>query len=97
MTLFARVPEEQGEHSAENIVIHSEGQQQLWTAVGRLSHKQREVVTLHYYGGLSLPEAASILGIPLGTCKSRLHAALQKMRLSNELELELFELKEVTK
>lgn len=97
MKLFARVPEEQREHSAENTVMHIEGQQQLWTAVGRLSPKHCEVVTLHYYGRLSLPETASILGIPLGTCKSRLHAALEKMRLSNELEPELFELKGVTK
>lgn len=80
--------------SAETILLQSESEQQLWAAVGRLSHKQREVITLHYYAGLPLPETASALRIPLGTCKSRLHSALQKLRLFCESEPELSLLKE---
>lgn len=93
MKLFSIVPEVERDHSAESIVLHNESQRELWSVVERLSRKQREVITLHYYGGLALPETAYILGIPLGTCKSRLHAALEKIRLSSELEPELFELK----
>ncbi|GGF63157.1 RNA polymerase subunit sigma [Paenibacillus albidus] len=94
--LFSRVPETDTarEQSAESIVMHDEAKQQLWSVVGRLSQKQREVVTLHYYAGLPLPETAAVLGIPLGTCKSRLHMALTKLRLYNEQEPELFRVRE---
>jgi RNA polymerase sigma-70 factor (ECF subfamily) len=38
------------------------------------------VVTLHYLHAMSLPDVASILGIPLGTAKSRLGYALRRLR-----------------
>ena len=43
---------------------------------------QRAVVVLHYYLDLTLPETAAALGIPEGTAKSRLHRALDAMRIS---------------
>ncbi|GAB6990003.1 RNA polymerase sigma factor [Paenibacillus pini] len=94
MRLLSVVPDSKRELSAESIVMQNAMHLQLWSLVIRLSQKQREVVTLHYYAELALPERASILGIPLGTCKSRLHAALEKLRLFNELESELWELRE---
>lgn len=42
----------------------------------------RDVVRLRTRDGLSLEEIAEALEIPLGTVKSRLHAALQKLRAS---------------
>jgi RNA polymerase sigma-70 factor (ECF subfamily) len=51
-------------------------------ALRRLDPKWRAVVVLHFFLGMSLPEAASILGIPLGTAKSRLHRSLGLMRLA---------------
>lgn len=39
----------------------------------------REVVNLVYYQGLKYREAADVLGIPVGTVKSRLHAAILKL------------------
>jgi RNA polymerase sigma-70 factor (ECF subfamily) len=39
----------------------------------------RQVVVLAYYQGLKYREIADILGIPVGTVKSRLHAALVKL------------------
>ena len=45
----------------------------------RLPEFLREVVILAYYQGLKYREIADILGIPVGTVKSRLHAALNKL------------------
>jgi RNA polymerase sigma-70 factor, ECF subfamily len=49
-------------------------------ALKRLPPDQRAVVILHYYLGLSLPDVAATLGIPLGTAKSRHHRSLATMR-----------------
>ncbi len=53
-------------------------------AVGRalsaLSIELRMVVVLRYWGDLSLAEIAERLGIPVGTVKSRHHAAMQTLR-----------------
>lgn len=49
-------------------------------ALGALTATQREVIELGYFRGLSCSEIASHCGIPLGTVKSRLAAALNKLR-----------------
>ncbi len=46
----------------------------------RLPDFLRQVVILAYYQGLKYREIADILGIPVGTVKSRLHAALVKLQ-----------------
>jgi RNA polymerase sigma-70 factor (ECF subfamily) len=48
-------------------------------AVRRLTDLEREVVLLHFFNGLTLLECSEILKIPLGTAKSRLHAALTRL------------------
>jgi RNA polymerase sigma-70 factor (ECF subfamily) len=55
----------------------------------RLSPEARAIVVLHHYLDLSMPEIALILGIPEGTAKSRLHRALQEMRVSLEADARL--------
>jgi RNA polymerase sigma-70 factor (ECF subfamily) len=40
----------------------------------------RAIVVLHFYVGLSLPEIAQAIGVPVGTVKSRLHRSLMTMR-----------------
>jgi len=47
---------------------------------GRLSVEHRTVVVLHHYLGLTTDEAASAIGIPVGTAKSRLHYATEALR-----------------
>jgi len=49
-------------------------------ALAALSNEHREVLLLRFVDGLSLAEIASVLGIPLGTVKSRLHNALGTLR-----------------
>ncbi len=49
-------------------------------ALPALSDELRVVVVLRYWGDLSLAEIADRLEIPVGTVKSRLHAALHALR-----------------
>jgi RNA polymerase sigma-70 factor (ECF subfamily) len=49
-------------------------------ALRRLDPEWRAVVVLHFYLGMSLPDVAAELRIPLGTAKSRLHRSLGVMR-----------------
>jgi RNA polymerase sigma-70 factor (ECF subfamily) len=53
---------------------------ELQRAFRALSIDHRTIVVLHHYLGLSVTEAASNLGIPSGTAKSRLHYAMQALR-----------------
>lgn len=52
---------------------------QLRQAIEELPEQTRQVVMLVYFKGLKYREAAEILDIPVGTVKSRLHAAVQKL------------------
>lgn len=52
----------------------------LRAAVATLPADQRTAVELAYFAGLSYPEIAAQLGIPLGTVKSRLRLALERLR-----------------
>ena len=52
----------------------------LHRALEGLTLDQRAVVALHYLADLTVPEVAAILGIPAGTAKSRLNAALVVLR-----------------
>jgi RNA polymerase sigma-70 factor, ECF subfamily len=49
-------------------------------ALNRLSPKLKEVLVLNIYQGLRYQEVADVLGIPLGTVKSRINLALAAMR-----------------
>jgi RNA polymerase sigma-70 factor (ECF subfamily) len=49
-------------------------------AVDRLPDFLRQVVVLAYYQGLKYKDVADILDIPVGTVKSRLHAALVRLQ-----------------
>lgn len=52
----------------------------LYFAVQSLHPDLRKVVELAYYQGLSRSEIAEVLGWPLGTVKTRLRAAMEKLR-----------------
>lgn len=49
-------------------------------AMATLPVEDRELLALHYLEDLRCEDVAAILGIPVGTVKSRLHKARQKLR-----------------
>jgi len=50
------------------------------TALGKLPERMVQVIELIDFDGLTYPEAAKALGIPVGTVMSRLHRARRKIR-----------------
>lgn len=65
-------PESEVENSLRNLRVRQ--------AVADLSVDQRTVLGLAYFQGLSHSEIAEMLGEPLGTVKSRIRIAMQKLR-----------------
>lgn len=57
----------------------AEQREQVRAAVARLPDILRQVVLLAYFQGMKYKDVADALGIPVGTVKSRLHAALVKL------------------
>ena len=49
-------------------------------AVARLPEQMREVVELGVFQDLPYAEVAEILGVPVGTVKSRMHNAIRKLK-----------------
>ncbi len=58
---------------------HTESRQWVRDALDELPEPMRAIVHLVYFQGLKYREAAEVLSIPVGTVKSRLHAAIQKL------------------
>jgi RNA polymerase sigma-70 factor, ECF subfamily len=52
----------------------------VWEAVQQLDERYRPVVVLRFLNDMQLDEIARALQIPLGTVKSRLHAAMLQLR-----------------
>ena len=80
-TVPALLPDRGGEApSPEAIRLAAEESEALWDALSHLTERQRELVILHFYNDLPLTVCAQTLGIPAGTAKSRLAAALAELR-----------------
>jgi RNA polymerase sigma-70 factor, ECF subfamily len=60
--------------------VMGERSQQIRTALNQLPIPQRQVLEVAYYEGLTQPEVAQRLNIPLGTVKTRSRQALCKLR-----------------
>jgi RNA polymerase sigma-70 factor (ECF subfamily) len=64
----------------DEAMAEKEQQERVQAALADLPPEQKEVVSLAYLEGLSHSEIAERLGVPLGTVKSRMRIAYQKIR-----------------
>lgn len=78
-----RLPDENLD-SPETSMEREEVRRRVQEAITRLPHKFKQVIFLHDISGYDYKEVAEILGINLGTVKSRLNRA--RNRLAAELE-----------
>lgn len=79
-TARAYVPPDPGTaRSAESLAMLSSEHQAVVTALGNLAPRQREVLVLRYYGGLSEAEIADATGLSKGTVKSTASRAVAKL------------------
>ena len=75
-------PDQDYEPDQESVVELQQETERLSLALGELPEKQRVLVEKAYLGELSHSEIAEITGLPLGTIKSRIRLALEKLRHS---------------
>ena len=79
-TARAYVPPDPGTaRSAESLAMLSAEHQAVATALSDLAPRQREVLVLRYYGGLSEAEIAEATGLSKGTVKSTASRAVAKL------------------
>ena len=80
-------PSEEPEQPAtsETILISHERQEKLRQALGVLSTEQTRIIELFYFEDLPHSQIAKVLGAPLGTVKSRIRLAVQRLRAELEV------------
>jgi RNA polymerase sigma-70 factor, ECF subfamily len=76
----AEVPETVASDDVPRAVLDRFERGRIDVALDQLSAPQREVLVLAYFDGLTQSELSERLGEPLGTIKSRTHAALARLR-----------------
>ncbi len=79
-----RLTEASSEPLPDEAMAEKERRERVQAALAELPPEQKDVVTLAYLEGLSHSEIAERLGLPLGTVKSRMRIAYQKIRQALE-------------
>lgn len=70
----------EAEPDQEDVIALQQESARLAEAVAALPEKQRQLVEAAYFGDLSHTEIAARTGLPLGTIKSRIRLALERLR-----------------
>jgi RNA polymerase sigma-70 factor (ECF subfamily) len=65
----------------DRLTIFQQERHSINSALQRLPSEQRQAVELAYFSDLTHVEIASELGVPLGTVKSRIRGAMDKLRI----------------
>jgi RNA polymerase sigma-70 factor (ECF subfamily) len=64
----------------EEFLMKQEESKRIQEAMSFLDRKHRAILALRYFDDLSYNEIAQVLGIPLGTVKSRINTAIKALR-----------------
>jgi RNA polymerase sigma-70 factor (ECF subfamily) len=78
------------EPSPTEDAARNETSKRMRECIDRLPEKHRQILLLRFFEDASLPDMAQVLGCPVGTVKSRLHHALEKLR---EMKMNLPEMR----
>lgn len=70
----------EAEPDQEDVLTLQQESEKLRQALGELPDAQRELIERAYFGDLSHSEIAAKTGLPLGTIKSRIRLALDRLR-----------------
>lgn len=76
----AAAPEARGTDEVAEAVEASLDRQRVRRCLDGLTEIQHESITLAYYGGYSYPQVAKLLGVALGTVKTRIRDGLIRLR-----------------
>ena len=63
-------PEKKDDYTADKLTVYLQ----------KLDSETAEIITMRYYSGLSFEELAKIRNEPIGTCLSKVHRGLKKLR-----------------
>jgi RNA polymerase sigma-70 factor, ECF subfamily len=80
--------EQRDDYSLEGVTLTGASFEEVWEAwqvrdaVDRLPPDEREVMRLHHAGGYSHSQIAQVIGVPIGTVKSRTSRAHGRLRES---------------
>ena len=84
--IFEKADDESIEESI-NMYIRNQEEEALHVEIEHLDLKQKTVIVLYYFNGLSIKEIAKVMGCFEGTVKSRLYGARKRLKeslLNNE-------------
>jgi RNA polymerase sigma-70 factor (ECF subfamily) len=72
------------EPNPERVAMARQAVNRLHGEVSRLPRRQQEVFALRFFVGLNLESIATALGVDVGTVKTHLHRAVQRVRVAVE-------------
>ncbi|CUU49417.1 RNA polymerase sigma factor [Clostridium beijerinckii] len=79
--IFEKLDEKNIDTSIEQY-LRKEQNNNLYAEIEKLDLKQKTVIVLYYFNGLTVSEIAKVMGCFEGTVKSRLHSARKKLKSS---------------
>jgi len=94
VNLFSPIEEDELTTEHHDLEINYERKERdgsIKEVIDRLPYKLKEVIILKYYNNFSQEEIADMLGIPLGTVKSRIHSGLEKIRRAIDNNIPIME------
>src|SRR5688572_8793703 len=75
--------------AAPDPIVSIDDREALERAFEQLTPEHRAVFVMHHHAGLPLTAIAEVVGVPIGTVKSRLHHSIRNLRTALESQAEV--------